>query len=213
MSNDPANQPMDDDGAAAFVKWHCGHFRATSYWLSHDAPPGIHLTWKAVLADVTLAEAKAATLAMASGDIETPTDPAAHPRAIKSHVERERRRKAKAARGGGSAHEATYRCPNCMDTGVVIIWHPIQMAEYAKGNTPKRDTAATFCVCESAESAGKGTGRDMATFDPARHVRFTGLGWAVDVKQLDRPTEDTEDTEDHSGGRGAPTDWDPDTEF
>lgn len=64
------------------------------------------------------------------------------------------------------APEPRYSCPNCNDSGVVLVWHPREVDRYRRfKRPPRRIGAAVSCSCPNAKKAPD-------TYDEGFHFRL-----------------------------------------
>jgi len=165
-----------------FQDWfrsHASHFTGLAAWLSKlpekstsALTPGredILHAWFAVLRDVDLAPAKEATAEMFRGAEETPKNFDAHPAAIRriAHAGREPERR-------HYAHtQDTYRCLDCLDTGVVLCWHPETVAAVKKSGEFTQPLYRTAVPCQCAEGSRwmYKRARKPARYSPARYAK------------------------------------------
>jgi len=158
--------------------------------------------WATALDDVSLDDAKRASMAMMKGDLEEPAF-GKHPATIRrfcrdkaserSKINRQRRQ----FRDG---HEV-FDCHFCQDTGYVTCYHPSAISEFlhkrdrafAQSQTrtqkeprrimPALNTCAYPCKC----SEGFLKRRDgQVVFDPERCVRVTAVGTGAMIDELVR---------------------------
>lgn len=177
--------------------YHRGSFPSIDGWLAKidqasrndpDALRSVNIlkSWRRTLGDVSLAAAKKATDAMARGDLDEPKSFDSHPKAIRraSHKEGNRRGTIRALKMIDG--EPTYKCPHCLDSGWVDVFHPKSIAaagEYFRvrddseviprlfhktknpDGTVQVYTAAASCNCEASR------GRSVAdAYDESKHI-------------------------------------------
>lgn len=128
-----------------FREWlshHRAAFTGLSAWIAKLPEPGrqregeptradVLAAWYAVLRHCELSDAREATDRMAAGQIEEPRGWDRHKTTIAQEARRlaaERNRHRSTGAGTRPRYaegEPTYRCRECLDSGVIPIWHPV----------------------------------------------------------------------------------------
>lgn len=178
---------MTKEQFAQWFAYHSAAFTGIAAWLEKvtkgpESPPRIQVlrAWLRTLEDCDLAEAKAATDAMARGEIEEPKGFDRHPAAIRAACGKSRRQRAKSyeieryENGDPDRGARLYCCPLCQDTGAVLCWHQQNIRDVLDGTfAAKRERGKAFRLYEQAVPCDCEAGRDRfpkapARFDPDR---------------------------------------------
>jgi hypothetical protein len=169
---------------------HANNFAGLRGWLARNVPGEkameFYDAWASILARTELADAKAASDAMARGDEERPQSNDSHPAAI---VRIARRIRADRERSRPRPHyadgEETVRCRRCGDDGVVLVWDEPAMKAVRDGTLGARGTLLSCvrrCNCEASEKW-----RWMkAVYDPSRQcpIGVKGISDAEEQAKL-----------------------------
>lgn len=153
-----------------FREWIAHHqaaFPGIASWLAKidkaaDSPTDLRSaailgSWFRVLADVELIDAKAATDAMAKGDIDEPRSYDGHAKAVRKAGKtrtfdrgRQQQRSGPQYIGG----EQVFRCGDCLDSGMILVWHQRSMQAVRDGTFGGRLTrysCGVKCTCPAGE--------------------------------------------------------------
>lgn len=171
-------------------------------WLSKgrtlDEQRSVLTRWGEALSDVSLEDAKHASMAIMRGDIEAPAF-GNHPKAIRQH--------AKAARSSRLKRDqkfingqATYRCRLCLDGGLVICYHPEAIKrvirsriecvwnaepranrDTARRYMPDMRTCAYACTCDEGQYKQS---RGHTVYDAERCILATAHTHELQIAEL-----------------------------
>lgn len=122
---------MNRDEYTQWAKYHSGLFQGFQAWYAKMPDEAVEV-WRDGLADVELRHAKAASKEMAIGEIDPPNGFGRHLPAIRKRA----RDLAYSDRPVNSmivGGQRAYRCPVCLDEGVVPIYHPRFIAALIDG--------------------------------------------------------------------------------
>jgi hypothetical protein len=208
-----------------FTEWYAHHrasFPGIDRWLTkldkdaqHDddmRSADVLRRWRACLRDVDQADAKAATDAMMRGDLDEPRSWDSHPKAIRRAAIGRRADRKIAAHGGGPTKYRTdengetvavYHCPECLDDGLILVWHPTSMEAMREGTFGRPRTVyqcGVRCPCDIGRSRWKGV---PVEFDASRMVRC----------QYHPTPEDIAALRSHIEGESMGTIWQGGAEF
>lgn len=192
-----------------FNEWKTYHANCVggfSDWLAkgrsdHEQREVLRL-WHEALADVSLDDAKHASMAIMRGDIEVIAF-GNHPKAIRQY--------AKNARGGRLKRERrfvdgreVFRCPDCLDGGWVACYHPsaikevirnrlecVKTTEAERGRESRRympamKTCTYACHCDEG---GDARDRGATVYDRERCIRVTAHTHELQIDELFRETD------------------------
>ena len=161
---------------AEFQLWidhHRTAFTGFSEWLSRH-PDRLSLLgiWQRLLRNVELADAKAATEALLSGEEPEPMGYDRHVRSVLSYAKNHR-----TIRLAEAAHEPSYRdavsCLTCKDSGVVVVWGIKSMEAVVRGNFGLSGTlyeTGVPCICKAGDMLAR---RDAARLGvPEYRLRY-----------------------------------------
>lgn len=207
---------MTDHEFNEWIRYHGDCVGGFTEWLTrgkdHREQARVLRLWSEALSDVSLADAKNASMAIMRGDLDVQAF-GNHPKAI--------RRWAKDARGSRLKNERrfvdgreVFRCAKCLDGGYVVCYSPdtikrvirrrIECVETAeprkKGDTPRRHmpemrTCAYACTCdEGREKAGKGA----TVFDAERCILATAHTHELQIDELFREVDKRRTVERHN---------------
>jgi len=181
-----------------FREWLAHHraaFTGLSVWINRIPEPGkqregepsradVLAAWYAAMRDCDPADARAATDRMAAGQLEEPKGWDRHKTAIAQEARRlaaERNRHRSAGAGTRPRYaegEPTYRCAECLDSGVIPIWHPDSVTAACNtldgaergclGQPFTLYEAAAKCTCEAGSEY-----RHLPPFDPGVFCRLS----------------------------------------
>ena len=132
---------------------HMATYPSLKTWLAGNT--GTAARWARALEDVSLTEAKLATDAMMSGDLEKPRGWSDHPPVIRKWA-RQRETVLKRAKSMTFIDgNLVYDCPLCSDTGLVSILHPKMTRDIHEGKRT-RERPGDRLRCAVACSCGAG---------------------------------------------------------
>lgn len=169
-----------------FEAWVAGHvaaFGGLKTWLRDN--PECAAAWRECLADVPLADAKEATRLLNVGEEEAPRGYGDHARAVRRIALRlALDRRPETPRPCYVDGQRTYRCPTCLDDGVVLvanIWktpaggRPLR--SYSAGSSQRLPQCAVGCDCGAPRPPG------LETLDRERMFVLNVLESAEDEAQ------------------------------
>ena len=109
--------------------------------------------WRSILGDVSLADAKSATDAMARGDLEEPRSFDSHAKAIRRQAIGSVSERTMAEQPQYVNGERVCRCGLCMDGGLRIVFHPKTMKAAREGllEESQKYTCGVACACERGD--------------------------------------------------------------
>lgn len=161
--------------------------------------------WYEALADVSLDDAKHASMAIMRGDLDV-TAFGHHPKAIRGFAKTARSGRIKRERKFVDGQEV-FRCPLCQDGGLVACYHPIAIKEVirnrlecvetvparktdSRGTTrrhmPKLLTCAYACTCDEG---GDRRDRGHTAYDAQRCIRVTAHTHELQIEELFREVD------------------------
>jgi hypothetical protein len=180
---------MTQDEYLDWFRHHLAAFPGLGGWLAKvtsAAEDGMKPTrkqimerWYRALERIPLAKAKAATDAMLAGDLDEPRSFDRHPAAIRAWANGHADRAVKSRHVAPDGRE-TFACLDCLDTGLVTVWHSTAIQAARKGTLGEPRTLYTCampCRCKGGDLFAKVLPKS-GRFNPERVVavrRFTPL--------------------------------------
>ena len=200
----------------SWLAYHRAAFTGLSAWIAKLPEPGreregephrvaVLAVWYAVLRDLDEADCRAATDRMAAGQVEEPKGYDRHKTVIAQEArrlasERTRRGPAAGTQPRWSAGEPTYECAECLDGGVVPIWHPASIEAACRrldgqdrgclGEPFTLYEAAARCTCRAGTAYRHLPAYDAGQFmrrDLTRRLRDSVddvLAWAEEHRKM-----------------------------
>lgn len=153
-----------------WLAYHVRAFPAVGDWIKKH--PDTVEFWANPFEDVNLADAKAATDAMAAGKIEDPRGYSKHPIVIARYARELHRANARPVIGPNG--ERTFSCAVCCDDGMVAVVDPIH---YRKG---RLRSCSVYCTCPVGDRKQNRSNADghrsvvRPRFDPGRMFPWNG---------------------------------------
>lgn len=166
---------MTYDEFQTWLAFHKSCFTGIDAWLTkvvvgENAPTmkAILGRWYEVLKDVSLRDAKNATMKIYSGEALEPKGYDRHPAAIRLIAGKHRPRRDYNTLPKVVNGEYAYRCVACEDTGWRFVVHQESLIEARKGNFDYLYLACVVCPCR----AGDPFRAQALTFDPMRDCEW-----------------------------------------
>lgn len=190
---------MTDHEFTTWMKFASARFPGVARHMTHDGERLLTAdeaqlrreAWMGIFNRVTLDQARDATELVFSGRIDKPTAWADLPAIIAEHAALENADDAR-KRATWVDGERTYKCPLCLDTGRVTIWHPFSVRRMLKGaklfDSQTIYECSVRCSCRPLKEGENA--KDIMLFDPAKHFRFgQGEHLLKPINGVNRPAQ------------------------
>ena len=164
-----------------WVKYHAGLFPGFEKWYAGIAQDAVEV-WREGMASVDFEHAKAASKQMAIGELEAPRGYTKHLPAIRRRA-RDLGFQTRPERPTVVDGQRAYRCPVCLDEGLVSIYQPAFIARLMEGDITdeaaekKVRSCNTRCSCDASRRWGK-----LTEFAENQMIR-----WKIGGKVVESP--------------------------
>ncbi len=185
---------MTSEEFSDWMAYHQAAFPGVAKWMRDNTPkdatteerPVYH--WRWALSDVDVLDAKLATDAMLSGDLDEPRGYSSHPRVIRKWCRVERytaKHHTESTQRTTIDGETVYDCPQCLDIGTVPVVHP-KVHQQVYREVPYGElrwaTAVVACSCDAGDKwrqpcsiPGGRVRHALPTFDDYRMYGVDGM--------------------------------------